>query len=203
MTRQVKVEPDYPLDPFDAQIQTLEDQGCPQIIVNALQKQKDEVLHRARGVNLELGNVLFLPVIPPGWMDIDYQVSMVEMGGRPGQPLLLSSSITDVVETPVTPYYIFDIEDGRATRNKNPISAERIIFEEGRQPLNVPEIIALSIHTGVLSRHNVWAAGCRYRTYEVPSLWLDKSHPRLDFLWPNYFSYKWGAASCASRWVSE
>src|SRR2546426_10763783 len=97
---------------FDTQIQILRERGCAEQIVDILKSQKYSVLKKASEMTIETGHIPFLPVIPRTLLSIYDQMPMVRNRIEVGSAHLDSSRITDVVKTPASPYYIFDIENG-------------------------------------------------------------------------------------------
>jgi hypothetical protein len=183
---------------FDSQIQTVKDRGCPEAIMSILQNQRSSVLQRAGEITLGEGHVPFLPVIPRTYLSIYAQMPMVRNGDKVGYTYLRPYDITDVVETPQDPYYIFDVEDGEAMLGKAPQDAEKAIKKQGRRGLTEVEVISLGIYTDVLTRHYVDAVGSRYESIRMPVLWLSDDRPKLDWDYLGHADGRWGAASCRS-----
>jgi len=184
---------------FDTQIQTLKDRGCPPVIIDMLREQRDQVLQKASEITIDQKHIPFLPVIPRIYLSIYSQMQMVRNNDKVGYTYLKPSEITDVVETPQDPYYIFDVEDGEAMLGKAPKDAEKAIKQQSWRGLTEVEVIALAIHTDVLSRHYVDAVGSRYRSDRVPDLWLYDGEPGLDWFSLGSALDRWGAASCRSN----
>ena len=198
---------------FDNQIVTLKDRGTPEQIVNifklyynvvtpkALQiwetKYPNETLESlaARGITLAL------PVIPRSFRSPYDLMAMIQNNGKAGYAYLKPTEISDVVDAPQEPYYIYDVEDGESTRGKSPQNAEKIFKDQARSPLTVAEITALATHTDVLLKYNVWATGSRFGSADgVPSISLDNSgQPRLGWVYVSDSHSLWGSASCGSR----
>ena len=181
---------------FDSQIKKMIDRGCPLEIVNMLREQRDRVLQKVSEITIGKKHIPFLPVIPRTFLSIYTQMQMVRNGDKIGYTYLKPSEITDVVETPADPYYIFDVEDGEAMLGKSPQNAEKTIKQQNRRGLTEVEVIALAIHTDVLSRHHVDALGSRCGSAGVPTLWLHDAEPRLDWVNLDGARDRWGAASC-------
>jgi len=180
---------------FDTQIKILKDRGCPAaVIIDMLQEQRDDVLQKASEIPIGKKHIAFLPVIPRTFLSIYTQMQMVRNGDKIGYTYLKPSEITDVVETPADPYYIFDVEDGEAMLGKSPQNAEKTIKQQNRRGLTEVEVIALAIHTDV--RHCVDALGSRCGSAGVPTLWLHDAEPRLDWVNLDGARDRWGAASC-------
>lgn len=184
---------------FDAQIQTLKDRGCPSVIIDMLREQRDQVLQKASEITIAKKHIPFLPVIPRIYLSIYSQMQMVRNGDKVGYTYLKPSEITDVVKTPQDPYYIFDVEDGEAMLGKAPKDAEKAIKQQNWRGLTEVEVIALGIHTNVLSRHYVDAVGSRYGSDRVPLLWLHGGKPELGWYGLGHADDEWGAASCRSN----
>jgi len=192
---------------FDTQIETLQQRGCLEPVVDGLERQRSKVVSKMLGIwqtkypeeTLESlaseGIYLGLPVIPQIYRSIYDQMTMVRNGKKGGCTYLEPVEITDVVDTPQKPYYIFDVEDGEAMRDKVLQDAEKAIKKQGRRGLVVVEMIALGIHTNVLSRHYVDAVGSRYRSDRVLFLLLNNGRPELSYSL-GLANSVWGAASC-------
>ncbi len=181
---------------FDTQIATLKDRGTPEPILNMLANQRGTVISKASEMTFEEGRIPFLPVIPRLYLSIYSQMAMMRKGDKIGHTYLKPSDITDVVETPAEPYYIFDVENGEALRGKAPQNAEKEIKKQGRRGLTEVEVISLGVHTDVLSRHYVDAVGSRCDSDGVPSLYLYDGEPKLDWVGLGSGGGRWGAASC-------
>ena len=189
---------------FDAQIATLKDREVPNKIVEILQDQKDLVVERAIYMTIGNGNIPFLPVIshshliPYNLIAIEWNFSNVDID----YVYLNTIAIFNMVDIPEEPHYIYDVEDGNATRGKNPEAAEKIFKRQKRSPLTVAEVIALAVHANVYPRYGVWATGSRYKSArKVPFIYLD-SGGQLRFIWgvvDDLYDDRWGSASCLSR----
>ncbi|OGZ61707.1 MAG: hypothetical protein A2932_01430 [Candidatus Spechtbacteria bacterium RIFCSPLOWO2_01_FULL_46_10] len=195
---------------FDAQIATLKDRVVPEQIVEILQNQKGPVVKKASDLPAGRqgcdgdgnGNIPFLPVIKPAYLGYYGLMPMVRNGSKEGYPDLNPAAITDQVETPDGLYYIYDVEDGNATRGKSPEAAQMFFKRQKRSPLTAAEVVNLCIITDVLSRHSVWAPGSRYGSgvLGVPIVHLDGGD--RPWLFRGYFDRwngNWGSASCGSR----
>jgi len=184
---------------FESQLEKLKSLGCPQAILEAFQKKKDEVVNKASEMAIGEGNIPFLPVIPRGYMGIYALMPMVKHEGKIGYTHLDPNELTDVVETSKNPYYVFDVEDGKAILGKSPRDAEKIIKGQKRSCLIVDEVIAVGVHSEVLSDHYVDASGSRYKSDIVPGLCLLDGRPRLYGNDPGFSCGGWGSGSCGSR----
>lgn len=186
---------------FDTQIATLKDHGTPEQIVEILQNQKGSVLKKASEMTFGDGNIPFLPVIPRSFRSPYDLMAMVRNGGKVGYTYLNPTQISDVVDAPQEPYYIYDVEDGNSTRGKSPENAEKILKQQKRSPLTAAEVTALTTHTDVLSKHYVWVPGSRYESAgRVPRVYLDYGvRPLLDWYYVADSYDHWGLASCGSR----
>ena len=186
---------------FNTQIATLKDRGVPAQIVEMLHNQKGQVVKKASEMVIGDGNIAFLPVIPRSYRSPYDLMAMVKNGGKAGYTYLNPTHISDVVDAPSEPYYIYDVEDGNSTRGKSPEAAEKILKQQKRSPLTAAEVMALTTHIDVLSRHYVWAPGSRCESAVlVPFVYLDNGdRPRLSWIYVFYLFGHWGAASCGSR----
>lgn len=186
---------------FDAQIATLENRRTPEQIVEILQGKKETVVQKAIGMTIGEGNIPFLPVIKPVHLGYYGLMDMVRNGGKAGFIYLNPTQIFDVVDTPQGLYYSYDVEDGSNTCNESPESAEEIFKQQKRFRFMVAEIAALTIHTDVLLRHNVWATGSRCGFVGgVPFIYIDyDGRPSLNCFHISNSSGLWGSPSCGSR----
>ena len=186
---------------FHAQIAILKDRGIPEQIVEILQNQKGQVVKKASEMAIGDGNIAFLPVIPRSYRSPYDQMAMVKNGGKGGYTYLNSTQISDVVDAPSEPYYIYDVEDGESMRGKSPEAAEKIFKQQKRSPLTAAEAMALTTHTDVLSRHYVWVTGSRCGSAdEVPGVYLDLGYrPGLYWGCVDGSDGHVGSASCGSR----
>lgn len=190
---------------FDSQIATLKDRGTPKEIMEILENQKSRVLEKASSkVSSGVGNIRFLPVIPLTVRGPSDLMAMVRNGNQVGREYVDPTRIFDMpLNIPKEPYYIYDVEDGSATRGKSLQDAREILRQQSRSPLTVVEVIALATHTDVLSKHNVWALGSRSDLSYVPYLWLYGGPELHRGCWLDYFSNpsfpKWSSPSCGSR----
>jgi len=184
---------------FDGQMATLKDRGCPQAILEAFQSKKDAVIAKAIQTSIAEGNIPFLPVIPRSYMGIYALMPMVRHEDKIGYTYLDPNLISDVVETPKTPYFVLDVEDGQAMLGKTVNEASKLIEKQKRLILTDPEVISIGIHSDVLSRHNVDAAGSRYGTGSAPNLYLSGGKPKLSYNDVSLSDGKGGSASCGSR----
>jgi len=185
---------------LDSQMETLKSLGCPQAIMKAFNNQRDTVLSKAAEMEIPEGHIPFVPVIPRTYMGVYGLIPMVRNGDKVGYTYLNPNEITDNVETPKEPYFIYDAEDGKAMLGKSPEKAEKLIKKQNRSCLTADEGIAVCVHTKVLSEHYVDCPGSRCRLAGlVPFVCLGDGEPRLD--WDGFGNSfdGWGSASCRSR----
>lgn len=187
-------------DLFDSQIQTLKNRGCPEQIVEMLQRQRSSVLQKASEILFTKGNIPFIPVIPQTRRSAYDLMTMVRNNDEQGYAYM-TTKFTDEFDTPKDPYYVFDIEDGQTFLGKSPEKAIYLIKQQSRSPLTAVEVIALTTHTDVLLQHCVDASGSRYSGSDnVPGVCLnDNGQP--GFSWGHLIESHdcWGSASCGSR----
>jgi hypothetical protein len=181
---------------FDTQMQTCKDRGCPPMILRAFLEQKGSVIANASEMVIFKGNIPFLPIIPKSYASSEFQMPMIKNGNQAGFTYLDPNQITDVVQTPNTPYFIFNVEDGREMCGKSPQDAERFIKERNRRCLTDTEVVALGIYTDVLHNHSVDAIGSRCESDNVPCLYLGGGVPKLGRRYLDRVLSKCGAASC-------
>ena len=117
-----------------------------------------------------------------------------------GYAYLKPTAITDMVEIPDEPYYIFDVEDGESTKGMSPEKAEKTFKSQRRSALTAAEVMALATHTDVLSRHNLWASGSRCNAAVlVPSVWLNGDRPGFSWSCTDSSFSECGSPSLGSR----
>ena len=191
---------------FESYIDRLTMEGVPPRIVGMLSHQKAVVIKKALEMTIRDGYIAFLPVIPRSHLTVNTQMAMVEKDGNKGFNYLNPNLISNKVKTWNKPYYIFNVEDGEATRNKSPHDAEKILKNSERSPLTVAETVSLALHTRVLTRHSLDATGSRFSSYGVPSIWFNESIPKLGWvsigrqmLTSSSSSPRRGTPSCGSR----
>ena len=185
---------------FDSQLETLKSRNCPQAILEAFQNKKSEVLNKAAEMEIPEGNIPFVPVIPRSYMGIYGLMPMVRNGDKIGYTYLDPNEMTDNEEVPKNPYYIYDVEPGKATLGKSPEDAEKIIKKQNRLRHITDEDIAVCVHTDVLSDHYLWSTGSRYRHSDrVPVVYLGGAGPELYWRHADYSVDELGSASCRSR----
>ncbi|MFC1756570.1 DUF5701 family protein [Patescibacteria group bacterium] len=183
---------------FDAQIQRWKDCGCPGAIVEMLADQKDAVLSRAREMTFGEGNISILSVVPRIYMTIYNQMPMVKNGEKTGFTHMDPTEITDVVDVPKRPYWIYDVENGEARLGESPEKAEKLIKKEGQSCLTDTEVIAIGIHDR--PDHHMDATGSCYGLSDrALCLHLDEGCPVLDWHYAGASCSRWGSASCGSR----
>lgn len=188
-------------DLFDTQLATLKDRGCPEQIVDMLNDQRDNVVGKALAMNFERDRIPFLPVIPRAYITLYSQMAMVRYKDKAGFVLPNHKEFTDVPKTPAVPYYVFDVEDGTAMLGQSAQDAEKLIKKQSRRGLTEIEVIALVVHTDVISRHNVDAIGSCGDSCWVPDLWMwpTSIRPMLGQNPRNMANEHWGAASCRNK----
>jgi len=188
------------VDLFASQITTLSERGCPKAILSVLQGQMGPVIARAKQMTFKEGRIPFLPVIPALFLSIYTQMEMVKNKTKSGRNLLDPTDLTNVVQTPKKPYFIFDVEDGTEMRGRSIADAEDLISKQrNRRCLTDVESISLCIHTDVLNRHNVDCSGSLCGPDYAPGLFLDEDGSRLGR--SSFYAYSdgWGSASCSRK----
>jgi hypothetical protein len=144
--------------------------------------------------------VAFLPVIPLSYLSLYTQMAMVENDGKKGFTYLKPNLISNVVEVPDKPYFIYNVENGQAMRGKSSNEATELLKNTGRSPLTVAEVASLALHTDVLSQIFLDASGSRFESAdEVPDVWLSGGEPWLGWFSADSTDSKWGSPSCGSR----
>lgn len=170
-------------------------------VIWTLTKQKDQVIEKTSKMKFKNGCIPFLPVIIH-LLDIHKLMSMVVNENGAGYTYVDPKEIIDLFETPENCYYVYNVENGNAMRNKKPEEAKEIIEKQRRRGLTCFEIISLGILNNVLFSHNVYGLGSYSGSPSaIPALWLydkgnGRSIPRLSCLEIRFPSEKWGAPSC-------
>ena len=101
---------------FDSQIETLKSRSdALDTITEMLVKKKGAILSQALTLKVPYkeGLTPFIPVIPIGYLGIYGLADLVHYKKRHGYTYLEPRSVTNVVTTPTSLYYIFWVEDGR------------------------------------------------------------------------------------------
>lgn len=185
---------------FDTQMETLKARGCPKSVIDVLTSKKSEVIAKATEIETADGHIPFVPVVPRTEVDLGDLMKMVRNRDREGYNYLDQSDVSNVVDVPKGPYFMFDVEDGKDMLGKSPEKAEALIKKQKRSCLTADEGIALCVHTNVLPEHYVDCTGSRYRRADlVPSVYLDDDRPELIWYCAGYSDGEWGSASCRSR----
>jgi len=185
---------------FDTQMETLKARGCPKSVIDVLISKKSEVIAKATEIETADGHIPFVPVIPRTEVDLGDLMKMVRNRDHEGYNYLDQSDVSNVVDVPKGPYFMFDVEDGKDMLGKSPEKAEALIKKQKRTCLTADEGIALCVHTNVLSEHYVDCTGSRYvGAGWVPYVYLSGGKPRLYWVSVDYSLGRWGSASCRSR----
>lgn len=185
---------------FDTQMETLKARGCPKSVIDVLTSKKSEVIAKATEIETADGHTPFVPVVPRTEVDLGDLMKMVRNRDREGYNYLDQSDVSNVVDVPNGPYFMFDVEDGKDMLGKSPEKAEALIKKQKRTCLTADEGIALCVHTNVLSDHYVDCTGSRYRRGGwVPGVCLFGDGPGLDWSSVDSSDDRWGSASSRSR----
>ena len=197
---------------FDDWMETFRVVNCSKVIIEMFLEQKEEAVKKMSEIWTEMyagetlksladrGIYLGIPVVPRPYMTIYGLMLMVRNGENVGYTYLDPNKLSDVVETPDKPYFMFNVEDGRDMLGKSPKKSEELIKKKERSCLVDNEGIALCIHADVLSHHNVDCTGSRCKQGdEVPHVCLNDDRPKLSSDGIGYSHDEWGSASCRSR----
>jgi len=183
---------------FSAQISALRRQNCPKAVIKTLESKRPQVIARAVGMTF-FGSkrVFFSPVIPASQLSVPEQMLMVKNGDIPGCTFLSPKDITNEVEIPQEPYFIFSVDDGSKTLGWTSQQAERAFAKQPRRRgLNCVEAIGFCRVSGVLSRFNIDAISSRFRKTKIPFLWIIGREPRLGADKVDASDPRWGIPSC-------
>jgi len=200
---------------FDNQIITLKKLDCPEKVIDILKRHENEVISFCLHIRIPPNRIPFLPVITPAYCKLEELMLMVRNKKEKGRvfpqvaadryPVIDAVGSQPFLRTRFDPYFVINIEDGTLNKGVEAIRAQKKIISNHRSPLTVAESISLCIHTDVLSRHFLWAAGSRWRgEYRIPEISLTDfgEMPQLaneDI--SNCHEFSWGTASCGYRGV--
>lgn len=192
---------------FLSQIKTLEDCNVPSQLVDGLRLKARCILDPIPQQPCCVWHIPFLPVIPLACRSLYDLMAMIcnnNKIGRVGCPSGVGffeiELVTDVIKTSDWVYYILDVEIGDATKGKSPKDARKFLKTHSRSPLTLAETIAVCAHTNTLSKHNLFAAGSEYESFEhVPVIKLWGGQPILDWRYFENLDYKCATASCGAR----
>ncbi|MFA6584853.1 MAG: DUF5701 family protein [Candidatus Paceibacterota bacterium] len=147
---------------FESQIATLIERGVPEPIRRWLRNSKGDVMRHAMEMTLGKWNIPFLPVISLDQRTVYDLMAMIRTtDGKVGYADH-SYSVEDVEKTSALSY-IFDINDGTTSIEANEKNAEKLLAKQNRFPLTITEVVALCVHTDVLSRIGyISALGSRF-----------------------------------------
>jgi len=189
---------------FDNQIETLRSRNCPSALVKMLMKKRMTVLRKAARMRFPTKNLPFIPVIPQQFMNIHGLMTLVHHKGKAGFTGLHTNNdwnkrkACSIVRTPRTPYYMFDVKS-------DTLDPTRQIEIKRRSCLTEVEVIALAIHTNLLSRYSqVYALGCRCGRRKklpilIPSLSVESDDwPEINTFWTHHPDELF-SPSCRSR----
>jgi hypothetical protein len=199
----------------DSHIATLKDRGVPDEIVDLFPQKRSAIILKMAAVWAEYnfdplsslaerGVYLGIPVIPRTYRGIHDLMTMVKNGRKIGYTYLNPVGVFDAVDVPSDPYYVYDVEDGSSTYKNGKMfdDFENILKQQGRFSLTAAEVIALTAHTGTLSRHCVWAVGSRFvsSVNTVLGIYLGvDDRPGLGCFGAGSSRSLWGFPSCGSR----
>ena len=196
-TQKTEIELENSRKLFYSQIETLNDRGCPNQIINMLKSESHLVFHTSEILSNK-GNIAFIPVIPLSYRSHYDLIAMVNE--KQGKSYLDDRvAIRDRFYTPKKPYYIFDVDNGQYNVY-NMKKTIKIFKKQSRLPLTLAEILSLATHTNVLEHHFLNAAGSRYGMSNMPDIYLDiDSFPVLDHHNPHISDVRWRTPSCGIR----
>lgn len=148
----------------------------------------------------------FIIVIPEQLIAVPCQMQNLSHQEQQGKGYLNKGEIIygDGIIRPSVPYFIVDVEDGRANLGKSPTQCEMEIKSADRLALVPVEAIALQLHTSFLQDHNMEISGARYNGELNGSrigLSLYNNAPTLmTYAHPTEVDRKrWGSGSCKKR----
>jgi len=116
-----------------------------------------------------------------------------------GSNCLDLKSLKDLVSTPKTPYWIYNVENGKKMLNESPDACAEYFLNQDRRGLTAIEGINLvAQYPDVLKDHYVDLPGSRYGAACVPCLRLGGGRPRLFCPFSGSARSRYGSASCGS-----
>ena len=189
---------------FDMYIRRLKDRMQFPSHIECLQTQYPVVIERACSLNLDFSRIPFLPIFPRNLFASPFAAAeMMDKGMRKrlgmngGYTFVLPELVTDVVEVPEVPYFIFNIDDGDGTSGLSPNEAEESFIGSERRALTDMEIVALGMHSNTLSHANLYAAAsCYDETGGIDLRMEDGGHPVLYHNDKNLDWHRWNIPSC-------
>jgi len=209
---------------FDEQIQRLRERGCPERIIEILKRQRGAVVTKAGKIIFKDNHIPFLPIIPFDVLSPRTQMPMVRSQWKEGRKhteyrgSCLSDQLDprrarDLIETPKSPYYIFDVCSGLGAKKDYPGNLKEVISKQGRSGFVSAELVAMGIHSDIFigvnqcGWHDILALETEYRwnkydkDAEVMQIGLYGAMPTFQHcsLWD--FHEVDIAPSCASRGV--
>ena len=153
------------------------------------------MVRRVSDTELAETAVPFLPAIPRKILSLGEQMEMLWGRGVVDYVGVKPWLIRDAVETPSSPYYIFDMETNLEGEMK-PRGAGTLLRKRGRRGLTGSEAIALAMHTDVLSHGCVVALESGYGSDHVLDLFVDFGRPRFCWVHLDADHGGKGLASC-------
>ena len=187
------------------QLQNFTTLGVSSEILQEFVKRKDGLIKAVTQLAMKEHIVPFLLVIPTKVVPFMQQVPWVKRDGVPCTFYRNEHDLWDTVKTPWIPYFLINVEPGRAMRGKSVEEAEILFKKHQRFPLTLVECMALCVHYNTLS-HEQWidAAGSRIRDTQVsemvPDIFCSSSgSPHIGKVFYDGV-LKWsGAPSCGLR----
>lgn len=191
---------------FDRYIRRLKDRRLFPAHIECLQAQYPAVIERACSLNLDFSRIAFLPVFPRNLLasplaaaEMMDKAMRKRIGLSGGYTFVLPELVADVVKVPEVPYFIFNIDKGYSTSGLSPDKAEESFIENGRRGLTDMEIVALGMHSNILSHTNLYAArSCYDGTSGIDLRMEDGGHPVLYHNDRNLDWRHWNIPSCDS-----
>lgn len=141
-------------------------------------------------------------LIPPriAEMDLNELMSLIRVDGKQGISYLESKFFGDGIVLLTPPYLIFDIEDGRKRLDTPPAISQSNIEKENRSPFTLFEGIMHGIvFPEVFASHHIDLCGSRYKSRQIPYLYLGGGEVSLRAHLSDVKHPKWGAPSCGGR----
>ncbi len=187
---------------FDFQMATLHFHRYPDVILEGFRNQRHHVLNFAFKLKIRPDHIPFVPVVTRDFMGLCGLMQMVRNKTEEGFTRLFPADLTNSVDVPQAPYFIYDVEDGHWVRGMSTAQAEEVFRQKHRFGLTADECINLCIHTpGLLPKHSMLCTASRYgmNPARVPGIAPQGTCPELLAYYCIEGDDEWGFPSCGVR----
>lgn len=147
--------------------------GKANFIISELRSKQKCAIKRAIKIPIKNDHLPLLPIIPRAILNEALQMNILR-GREDGSAFMFRSleRIDDVFEIPPRCYWSVDVDDGKEHFRylRSPGESVMRLMEKRRFGQTAAEVIALGVHTDVLSEHNLYALYSRDGNGDVPKL---------------------------------